>query len=370
MKPRTKRYLQVGTGVALLSLLVVAVASAKDDDVPTGPCGEGQIPNPAIGRVQAQLAAATNDNDRARLAALLGSLSRCVPVKCPEGFHRDETTGECVKTTPENPGPKFDPFDPGSDDPIVYVPPVCQEGQHWDLASLQCVADDDIDPWIKDFPEGNAFYKMRAGEILGWALAGRHNKAITQNMLARELLLAAKLHGGMDGEHALAWATARRKNQALTNQIYNAILCAWFNDYTCGTWGYCGGPAIAAGRCPASMRNHPGEHGRAIRPLKQHADNVLRLRAHLPAARVVSILSEGDAGNGRSRAIAKANPGGNTSYPTLWLPGIDRLRLWNSGGTDLAFLPEQANPPDFVKVTDLSGSTLTRYGCGYGERDA
>lgn len=375
MNKRTKRGVEIAIGVGLLSLLVVAVAKAKGDDVPTGPCGEGMIPNPALARVSAQLAAAAaahNMAEAARLQGVLASLSKCVPATCPDGHHRDEATGACVKNTPDDPDPGFDPFDPGSDDPLIFTPPVCPKDKHLDTKTLQCVDDDDIDPWIKDFPEGNSFYQMKGGDIMGWALSGRHNHAVTQNLLARELLLAAKLHGGMDGTQALAWATARRKNQTLTNELYNAIMCCAFNDYTGGTYGYCGDVAIEAGRCPASMRNHPGEHGRAIRPLQQHADNVLRLRAGLPAARVVAILTPAAKGNGKGVAVASANPGGKTSYPTLWMPGVDRERLWSSGGTELVFLPEQANPPEFVwarGILDLSGSTLTKYGCGYGERE-
>lgn len=279
-----------------------------------------------------------------------GPTGLCVPITCPDAYERDPATGQC------------------------FLEP-CRMGFHRDPVTLACVPNDepiDIDDYIKDYPEGNSFYQMKQGQILGWGLSGRHDDAISQMLLARELALAAHEFGGMNMTAAIKWGRDRSKNTTLTNKIYNAILCAAINDGCYGTWGYCGDSAIANGVCPASMRNHPGEHGRAIRPLTQHADNLSRLREGLPMARTVAILTAAQKGNGKGNPVAPAQPGGDDSYPLLWMPGIDRARLFSSNGTVLEFLTEQANPPDEIMdrgITDYSGSTLSAYGCTSGSFD-
>lgn len=287
----------------------------------------------------------------------------CVPETCPSGTTRNEY-GECVIEDDPDPEPKG----PGSHR-------ACPPGRIWDEATESCVDDPsindpiDIDDIIKDYPEGNAFYQIKKGDIIGWGLSGMHDEAITQNMLGRELFLAARDHLGMSAEDAMKWSRDRRKNPSLTNKIYNAILCCAMNDACYGTWGYCGDVAIAKGRCPKSMRNHPGEHGRAIRPLTQHADNAFRLRQGMNMARVVAILSSNEKGNGLGNPVAPAVPGGDNTYPLLWMPGVDRKALADSNGTVLNFLSTQANPPGWITangIDDFSGSMLTTYGCGAG----
>lgn len=397
MNPRKKAIIIGGTIVTLLGLIALASGEAKADDGGDDgddPCGPDMMRNPMYDEARARVIRSGIKGQQ--LALALAQIPVCVHKKCPTGFHRDEATGACVKDVPGDDGPKFDPWDPGTDPPSHD----CGPGKRWDPVHKECVndcpedmfysptlqqclpkppeeppADDDdfdVDPWIKDWPEGNGFYQMKDGQILGWGLAGRHDDAITQMMLARELALAAMEFGDMSPTDAVQWGRARSVNGKLTNQLYNAITCAWFNDKAYGTWGYCGDVAINKDRCKASMRNHPGAHGRAIRPLHQHADNLERLKAGLPAARVVAILSPTQKGNGLGNAVQSASPGGKSSLPLFWLPGVNRQRLWESGGTELEFVSEQAHPPAAISdrdITDYSGSTLTKYGCTSGGYD-
>lgn len=401
-------------GIVALSLLAVGIASASGKRVPAGdtlnPCGDGNMINPAIGQAAARMRRSSlTASQRAQLAALMTRMPPCVPITCAEGYHRDPETGACVLDTPDDPDPGFDPYEPGEDDDDPIVEPFeCNPGEvenpAWNTRRLEilgsglqgaelqmalgalrrisrCVPapveptpadDDDVDDYIKDFPEGNSFYQIKYGDIIGYGLSGLQTRAVTQNMLARELALAARDHLGMDNVQALAWANARRRNTALTNQIYNAISCNSENDYAYGTWGYCGDVAIDKGRCPSSMRNRPGPHGRAIRPLPQHADNLMRLRSGLGLARVVAILSSAQKGNGLGNAVSSAQPGGKNSFPLLWLPGVDRATLASSNGKTLNFLADQAHPPDFImarEVMDYSGTTKTRFGCVAGGYD-
>lgn len=402
MNRREKVIVVTTVGVLFLAIVGVAAASSgekKDDE--KRPCGPGLVPN----SVRAQLIAnATRNKDMAALARAM-ALPQCVPEVCPDGFHRDPTTGECIATTPDDPDPKFDPVNPGEDDcPEGYVrnfmrlkllgsglskdelaaelakyplcvPKECPPGTERNEFG-ECVLVQPKPPKtpkkpsdvviIKDFPEGNAFYQVRQGDILGWGLKGLHTEAITQNVLARELFLAAREYGGLDDNAALAFANARRRNTSATNAIYDAITCSPLDDACYGTWGYCGDVAIANKVCPASMRNHPGPHGRAIRLLPQHANNAVRLMQDLPMARVVAILSAAQKGNGKGNAVQAASPGGKSSYPLLWIPGIDRRRLWESNGTALVFVDGQMNPPDEITgmgFTDYSGTTITTFGC-------
>ncbi|HEX7097103.1 MAG TPA: hypothetical protein VF183_14545, partial [Acidimicrobiales bacterium] len=101
MNARAKRNTQIAIGVALLSLLVVGVASAKgDEDKPKEDgCPDGHMPNPAIAELTARIASAPA-KQRPMLQALLvqALANRCVPMKCPDDHHRTPY-GTCVKNT-------------------------------------------------------------------------------------------------------------------------------------------------------------------------------------------------------------------------------------------------------------------------------
>ncbi len=363
-------------------------------------------------------------------------LGRCVPIECPAGYVRqgNRVDGDCV--LPDDPNVKFCPegwhWDDETgqcvenDDPTACPPdqvfnlftgscrPKCGEGQYWSAADNKCLdinpktpvdescppgfhwvgprygmpgrcvedAPPDIDEpfiiddYIKKYPEDGNFYLMKYGDIMGWGIGKNvlRTDAVTQNVLGRALFLAARVYGKLDDAAAMQWANARRRNPSLTNKIYNAILCCAWNDILYGTWGYCGDDAIENQRCPADMENHPGEHGRAIRPLTQHADNLERMKQGLEPSRIVSLGSPANKGDGHSHAVASAEPGGDNSYPALWLPGIDRKKLWDSNGKDLEFDTDRALPPDPIwnrGFDNASNSQLAAWGCntaGYSGR--
>jgi len=317
-------------------------------------CAPGQVRN------LARLRLLTQDLLPSELIEELKKYPLCVPTECPDGTERN-AFGECVivddPKKPDKPNEK------------------CIIGYRWVGPSAgmpgRCIKIDEpiepikIDDYIKDYPEGNSFYQVKYGDVVGWSLAGLHENAISQSLLGRELFLAAREFGGLDNEAAMNWSRARRKNKKLTNELHNMILCCAMNDAAYGTWGYCGKKAKDAGRCTTEQQ-HASVHGRAIRLLSQHADNAERLRAGLRMARTVSILKPGDAGNGKSNPVAPAQPGGDNSFPLLWMPGVVRERLWQSNGTQLAWNPSQANPPGWITsegIEDYSGSLETKYGC-------
>lgn len=320
----------------------------EDDDDYT--CPTGMVRNAARLRVLGQVASGQLTEAQGR--AELDKYPICVPADCPDGTVRGEY-GDCVFSDPPLP-PPADP------DPARPRPPRAPR------------ASDDIDDYIKVFPEDGAYYQIKYGDILGWGTGGMNWDAVSQNVLGRALFLAAREYGGMADAQAQAYANARRKNTTLTNRIYNALLCCTHNDACYGTWGYCGDKAIQDGRCPSTMRNRPGEHGRAIRPLPQHADNQARIRAGLTPARVVDELTPAQKGNGRSKAVGSASPGGNSSFPLLWIPGIDRKKLWETDGKVVEFTTSKANPPDFIwdrGFEDYSNSTTNPWGCAFSGFD-
>lgn len=303
----------------------------------------------------------------------------CRP-RCGEGQRWSPGLGRCVDVGPiEQDCPEGSrwvpaPYGPGGSCIPIEQPQECPDGSHWVPAPFgpggSCIPDDvdfDIDDYIKNYPTPNSIYQMKFGDIMGWGIgSNKRTDAVTQNMLGSALFLAAREFGKLDDTQALAWANARRRNGGLTNMLYNAIVCCAWNDLLYGTWGYCGDDAIESGRCPQTMENHPGKHGRAIRPLTQHADNILRLKQGLAPARTVSKGTPEDKGDGRSRAVEAASPGGDDSFPALWLPGVNLKRLWESNGQDLQFVSDQSLPPDPIwdrGIENLSGSEFTTAGC-------
>jgi hypothetical protein len=267
----------------------------------------------------------------------------------------------------------------------VVDKPECATGQHAEWSSRreewQCISDDpvtptdptDVDDIVKPVPRGGNFWKWRQGWTLFGTKIGSPDKAgsVAYTLMRWEAFESAKQYGGMDDTAAWAWVNSRKydKKPALRVQVANVVLCCGWNDATAGTYGYCGPIAIANKVCPATMENHPGPHGRAIRPLPQHTDQIARLKAGKAAARVVTIGNPGSAGDGSSHT-AQGAPGGQ--LPTIWCPRFNREVLWTSGG--LTFTTEgldaagTALPPQWVLdrgVEDYSDSGLT----GFGECD-
>jgi hypothetical protein len=396
---RRGKVITITVSLAALALLGVGVAAADDRRKPRDRpknCPAGMKWSARLGRCVPVECPAGFEREGGRID------SDCVAIDdpevkfCPVGMHWDVELGECVEDDPTEcppdqvydlitktcrlkdptvPPPSTDcpegfhfvpaPFGPGGscipDDPTA---PECPEGFHWQPAPFgeggSCIPD--VDPgdfadYLKNYPTDGAFYQVKAGDFPGWATSGMQTKSVVQNMFGSALMLAAREYGGLSPEAALAWANTRRKSTAATNMLLNAVWCSAWNDMLYGTYGY---------QSQGVSRNHPGKHGRAIRFLKQHANNVLRLEQGLRPARTVGMGSPQTAGNAGSVAQGSASPGGKTSYPLLWLPGLDRERLWQSDGQDIRFDPDKALPPDFIwdrGIENLSDANLQAYGC-------
>lgn len=305
--------------------------------------------------------------------------------KCAPGETIDEETGECI--------------------PWVIDPSLCPPGQIRNEAG-ECIpvvivdppepSDDvpgDIDDIIKPFPEGGNFYQVKAGD---WPGSGAHGANIKANynlglpvsgwLIRREMFHAAQEYGGLSNEAAMVWVNNMLKGGDLLNpstRTLDIILCSAFNDACYGTWGYCGQKAIDSKKCPASMRNRAGPTGRGIRLLKAHPNNIKRIRDGLAVARYATIGNPANAGDGSSK-----NTSGKTGhYPALWMPKLDRQRLWESANANPGFASSyeieasseiwddgspMSSPPPWVmkdgQILDYSGSLKLpgAYGCDGG----
>jgi hypothetical protein len=345
MDKQQKTMLGVGLLAALGIVLLSGSAKAKDKPkrdpfCPLDPQGRQQVWDAELGR-----------------CVLLTGPDIPDPGFCPIGTIWDPQKGECVPLT-VIPGETACPvgmvWSEGKCIPIVIVEPPGPVGP---------TEPGNIDDIIKPYPEGGNFYQIQQGNILGWAMSpGTHWNSVVYNLLSRELFLAARQYGGLDDPGAHAFAAQHRGRKAHQNAIYIAIVCSAMNDYAYGTWGY--DKAI----------NHPGPHGRAIRLLTQHADNEMRLRQGLQIARTVSIKSPADKGKANSNPVHPATPGGDNTYPLLWMPSMNREMLWATSGAALEIV--DYNPPAWITdngVEDYSGTLQSNkppfnvFGCGDGQ---
>lgn len=381
MNTRSKRLLQIGVGVGLLSLLVVAIASASDK--PQGACGEGKIPNPARARIQELLDAATQPLQRAVLLQQLNALALCVDAMCPDGYHRDVNTGECVLTTPDSPDPGFDPFDPGTDEPPPDEPTECPPGYRRGVGG-RCIRDFDI-PEAPDTPPGNvddilkpvpvpgAFYQVKKDDIfLGTKVSsGTDGKALSICYMAlrRAAFEAARQIGELDDDDA--WAHVNANAAKLRHEIdalrpyLDVIGCSWWNDESYASWRYAQGEASP----------NPST-GRAISLNPAHAPNLQRLRGTEPPARNVRLGTPAQSGTG-SPTIAN---GQWRRYPLLWIPEIDLELFWSSGfetitaeGLTWDDSSSRAVPPPWVQIRGIFDATGTLaqgtvIGCGPSQK--
>ena len=302
--------------------------------------------------------------------------------ECALGETYDEETGECK------------PIDLIPADPRV-TPGDCPPGHHWSGSPSRgkCVPDEvkpdpsDVDDLIKIVPQGSHFYRVKKGDVLGYGTSGTYNLTnpgkglpIAVWYIRREAHDAAMAIGGLSDEAAWAWVNNNfggNKVIAAANAALDVILCSAFNDACYATWGYCGQPAINAGRCPSTMRNHPGPTGRAIRLLPYHPDNIARIRQGQVVARYIAIGSAGNAGDGRG--TNKANKKG--FFEQLWIPKLDHARLWATtdgvpGHTEIEASPETwddgsplSSPPPWImrggELLDFSGTLNlpSAFGC-------
>jgi hypothetical protein len=284
--------------------------------------------------------------------------------ECKEGETLD-ADGNCVRT-------------------VIVTPPdlSCPPGQHRERDA--CVADEvkpnpsDIDDLIKTVPIGGHFYRVKYGDWPGYGSAKiatnpAQGLGIATMLVRREAFEAAKEFGGLSDEAAWIWVNnimGGSKVISPGNKTLNVILCSAFNDACYGTWGYCGDIAIQKGKCPAVQRNHPGPHGRAIRLLKQHPDNIARVKQGQGVARYVTVGTAANAGDGSSANKTGRKP---QVYPQLWMPKLDRARLWATGANgfpqniEIEASPEtwddsspQSSPPPFImrggEILDYSGT--------------
>jgi hypothetical protein len=142
------------------------------------------------------------------------------------------------------------------------------------------------------------------------------NQGIATRMARSELFLAAREFGGMNDAEANAWA-AGKATIAARRAVTDLISCTPINDWRYGTWAFTVGLA------------RPGPHGRAIRLLPIHFNDLSRLRAGDPFSRNIRLGKPGDPPSVSQKGVES----GASSFELLWLPGIDRRALWESDGT-------------------------------------
>jgi hypothetical protein len=301
---------------------------------------------------------------------------------CEPGQHLNDAD-ECVDDLPD--------VDP--DNPVTPPEPkTCPPGQHlahgpvlqrMGISGRGACVDDrpdpaDVDDIIDVVPRGAHFYQVKKGDIfLGThtSTSSSQGHNIAWMAYRRECFEAAKEFGGLGDEGAWAWVNAIPSSMGQSGKTHDIILCGAFNDACYGTWGYCGTPGIQAGRCRASEVNRAGPHGRAIRLLPQHPDNIARVRAGKVVARYVQLGTPANAGDARS--INKSGQKGK--FPALWIPKLNRRALWESHGSEIEAADEAwddsspvSSPPPWImrggEILDYSG-TLTlpsAYGCAPG----
>lgn len=308
-----KRVIIVLSVAAILSIIGISVAIAKDKKpkrdtpfCPPGPNGEPQQWNAETGS--------------------------CEPVNPPP-------KGDTDPDFP-TPDPPTDPEEPGN-----------------------------IDDLIKVVPVGRAFYKVKQGDVfLGKKGVSSGNYAngigIAHWLLRREGFEAAKQYGSMTDAQAWAWVNTNLPHGRLSawngpvRATLDLILCSAANDATAGTWGYKG-----KNHFPNDTDvNHAGPHGRAIRLLPQHPDQIARLRDGQALARFVSIKAPANAGDASSTNVS----GETGKLPTLWMTELDRRLLWESKMKTVEPSPETwedgspvSSPPPWIwsrGIDDLSGT--------------
>lgn len=223
--------------------------------------------------------------------------------------------------TDEPDGPDPDP-DPDDDDDVnvVFVPPgnlpplnptgpVAPVGPTFEPGEI------DVDDWVKDYPTGGTFYQVRTGDILG---GQNGTRSIAYRLLLTEAFLAAKNVGGLDDATARSWARNVAQNGNRIRTVIHLIQCSMINDMVYGTWGY-GSQAVA------------GPHGRAIRLVPQHANNLQRLRDGEPLARNIRMRFPANAGDSSGVGVDPDL----RSFELLYMPKLNEQILWDSGGLDL-----------------------------------
>ena len=279
--------------------------------------------------------------------------------------------GEPVDPGPGGPGPGPDP-DPDDPKPLpkgVIVPldpgpkpPKVVGGIKWG---------DPVQPpqpppqtpslgeLIATYPGPGRLYQVVSGDTLG----GTHSGSVARRYLLSAGFLAAKEYGGLGDAAANQFARQVGDNTSHRVWAMNVIQCSGWNDWVNGTWGY------------DKDKTTPGPHGRGLRFLPQHPDNIKRLQDGKAPGRNMALRTPADAGKGNAYGV---HPELREKHELLWLPAINLKALWESSGTVVTTegetWPDGSSkmwPPPWILargVDDYSGSAIpSSVGCGDGE---
>ncbi|MCH9681293.1 MAG: hypothetical protein K0V04_07665 [Deltaproteobacteria bacterium] len=240
---------------------------------------------------------------------------------------------------PTTTGGKDDPprVPPPTDDDPPRVPPPTHEDP---------LPTEDDPPWselVDPYPRGSTFYPVVRDDRFG-GTSSKHS--IAYRYLLSEAFLAAREFGGLEDEEAMAWAAATAKQDKVRLAAIDAIQCSGWND-------------AMYGANPVTQ-SHASAHGRSI----------LLRPVHGPTA---ELLAEGQIPFRNATLGGNPADGDHRGYELLWMPGIHRATLWESGGlvvstADMAW-PDgtsMANPPPWVMalgMDDTSGALEGDFGC-------
>lgn len=195
-------------------------------------------------------------------------------------------------------------FIPPEPKETVYIPPTPVPEQE-EETKVPLV--DIVDP----YPRPASFYPVKKGDN-GYGIAYRYLRSAG--------FLAAKEFGKLDDAAANQWAANFASKASRQVWAWKAIQCNGYNDALFATYGWRSGAVV-----PPT--------GRGIRLVPQHAELLERLASDEPAIR--SMKWKSPASKGKGGGVA-AQPGFR-EYETLWLPGLDLKKLWESNGSTLEF---------------------------------
>ncbi len=201
-------------------------------------------------------------------------------------------------------------------------------------------------PWtelVDPYPRGATFYQVVRDDRFG----GTSSKySIAYRYLLSEAFLAAREVGELDEDEAMTWAVAVAKQDKVRLAAIDMIQCSGWND-------------AMYGANPVTQ-SHASDHGRSILLRPVHGPTIDLLANEETPFRNVTL--GGNPADGDER-----------KYELLWMPGIDRTILWDSGGTVLStsgvVWPDgtsMANPPPWVMtlgMDDTSGALEGDFGC-------